>query len=145
MDLSLQPQSFADPAVSAAFSAASTELHAPLLRLRQLILDVGSELPELGGVVETLKWGEPAYHPAKPRLGTTIRINAHRRSASCYALYVPCQTRLIEIYRFHYPAEFRYDGKRALLFDATEELPLAPLRHCIVLAFTYHRSGRAAG
>ena len=130
-----------DPAHASIFAALPQALRQPLLHLRQLILDVGSQLPELGGLVETVKWGDPAYHPVKARIGTTVRINAHRRSAQCYALYVPCQTRLIEIYRAHYPDDFAYEGRRALLFEAGTAPPPGPLRHCIAMALTYHRGG----
>lgn len=130
---------FAEPAVSAIFLALPQGLRQPLLQLRGLILEVGAQIPDLGGMVETVKWGDPAYHGMKPRVGTTVRINAHRGSARCCALYVPCQTRLIEIYRSRYPDLFVHEGRRALLFEAGASLPLAPLKHCIAMALTYHR------
>ncbi|MGO4335788.1 DUF1801 domain-containing protein [Labrys sp. KB_33_2] len=135
---------FADAAISSTFAALPQHLCQPVLGLREMILEVGSSLPELGGMVETLKWGEPAYHPVRKRVGTTIRINAHRRSENCYALYVPCQTRLVELYRSHYPDIFTYEGRRALLFYPATPPPDAPLQHCIAMALTCHLRGHGA-
>jgi hypothetical protein len=132
------PPSFASPSVAARFEALPERLRPHLLRLRQTIFDVAADLPQLGGLIETLKWNEPAYHPAKARVGTTIRINAHRGSARIYALYVPCQTRLAAMIRQHYPAIFTLEGERALLFEINDEVPADPLRHCIAMALTYH-------
>lgn len=135
--------SFDNALVSSKFVELPPALRQPLLQLRQAILDVAASLPQLGGLVETLKWNEPAYHPGKARVGTTIRINAHQRSGSCYALYVPCQTQLIEIFRQHYPADFTFEGNRALLFDTASDIPFEPLRHCIAMALTYHLRSHA--
>ena len=37
-----------------------------------------------------------------------------------------------------YPDTFRYDGKRAIVFDAKDRLPKRALAHCIGLALTHH-------
>jgi len=108
---------FDNTQVSSKFDVLPSALRQPLLALRQTILDVAVQLPATGGLVETLRWDEPAYHPVKTRVGTTIRINAHRRSESCYALYVPCQTSLVGMFGQHYPSNFTFEGNRALLFD----------------------------
>jgi hypothetical protein len=123
--------------VRAVFDALSPGQRDALLVLRQMILDTaGSEGVEL---VETLKWGDPAYLPKRPRVGTTVRINALKGSTDGYALYVPCQTTLLDQYRLLYPETFAFEGQRALLFSTREPVPDAPLRHCIALALTYHR------
>jgi hypothetical protein len=131
---------FDNGSVAAKFDALPPPLRLPLLHLRQTILEVGSGLPDIGGLVETLKWDEPAYHPVKARMGTTVRINALRGSDTQFALYVPCQTKLIEIFKQHYPADFTFEGKRAVLFESGKHIPIEPLRHCIGMALTYHRS-----
>jgi len=136
---------FRDPAVEACFCAFAAPLRPPLLRLRQLVLDVAAATPDLGPLVETLKWGEPAWLPARPRLGTTLRANALKGSATHYALYVHCQTTLVETFEQLYPGLFRYDGTRALVLSLDEPVPAAELAHCIALALTYHRWVRAGG
>lgn len=130
---------FTDAAVEARFRALPEPLRPSLLRLRQAILDVAAASPEIGPLKETLKWGEPAWLPRRPRTGTTVRIDALKGSSTHYALYVHCQTSLIETYRRHYAEQFSYDGNRALIFAVGSEPPAEPLAHCIALALTYHR------
>ena len=59
--------------------------------------------------------------------------------AGQYALYVHCQTTLVGDFKALYPNDFRYEGARALHFDARQAPPADALRHCIALALTYHR------
>jgi len=123
--------------VRAVFDALPPGQRDALLVLRQLILDTaGSADVEL---VETLKWGDPAYRPKRPRVGTTVRINALKGTTDGYAMYVHCQTTLMDQYRLLYPETFAFDGQRALLFSTREPIPQDALRHCIALALTYHR------
>ena len=130
---------FENQDVAAIFAALSTDLRPPLLRLRQLVLDTASQTANVGELIETLKWGEPAYLPAKARTGTTIRINALRGSRDRYALFVPCQTSLVETWRRRYCEIFTFEGNRAILFQIGHDIPSAALRHCIAMALTYHR------
>ena len=126
------------PEVRAVFDALPPGQRDALLVLRQLILDAAGSA-DVGELVETLKWGDPAYLPKRPRVGTTVRINALKGTTDGYALYVHCQTTLMDQYRLLYPETFAFDGQRALLFSTREPLPEAALRHCIALALTYHR------
>ena len=130
---------FTDAAVEAKYRSLPEPRRLAMLRLRQTILDVAAAGPEIGPLVETLKWGEPAWLPERAGTGTTVRANALKDSATHYALYVHCQTSLIETYRRHYPDQFSYDGNRALIFTVESEPPAEPLAHCIALALTYHR------
>ena len=106
-----------DPKVAAAFDAIAPAQRAALLALRRLILETAAETPEVGPLVETLKWGEPAYLPARARVGTTVRINALKGSADGYAMYVNCKTSLLESYRHLYPDTFGFAGQRAVLLS----------------------------
>lgn len=130
---------FADAAVEAKFRSLPEPLRPPMLRLRQMILDVAAATSEIGPLTETLKWAEPAWLPERPRTGTTVRADALKGSSTHYALYVHCQTSLIETYRRHYADQFSYDGNRALIFTIGSAPPAEPLAHCIALALTYHR------
>ena len=124
------------PAVAAVFDTYSTAQREALLALRGLILAAAGEARV--EVVETLKWGQPSYLPAKPRVGTTVRIDALKASADGYAMYVHCQTRLMDSYRHLYPDSFTFEGERALLFSTARAIPEAALKHCVALALTYH-------
>lgn len=109
-----------------------------LLRLRGLILDIASADPDIGPLEETLKWGQPAFLTSASGSGTTVRIHRHKQSTETYALYVHCQTDLIERYQQLYRETLTFDGKRAVVFDVNDELPVDAVRHCITMALTYH-------
>ena len=133
---------FSDPAVEAVFAAFPDGVRAPLSALRHLILETAVSLPRIGEIVETLKWGEPGFLPKKPRIGTTVRINALKGSLDDYAVYFHCQTTLVESFRQLYPEQFAFEGNRALIFTVRDPLPTEALRHCIALALTYHLDAR---
>jgi hypothetical protein len=135
----------ADPGVQAVFDACNPRLRECLLRLRRLILVTAAETSGIGALIETLKWRDPAYLPAAPRTGTTIRINALKGSGDRYAAYFHCQTTLVQSFRTIYPGEFSFEGNRAMLFSVRDEIPEEPLRHCIALALTYHRIAAESG
>lgn len=128
---------FADPAVAAVFKAYPAGLRRKLMDLRALVFEVAAGTDGVGRLTETLKWGQPSYLTEETRSGTTVRID-HLKKADGYALYVHCQSGLVPKFRALYPDTFRYEGKRALLFDTDARLPLPELRHCIALALTHH-------
>ena len=130
---------FADPSVEAAFQRYPPPLRKALLDLRRLIFAVAAETAGVGTLVETLKWGQPAYLTERPRTGSTIRIDGLKGRPDGYALFFHCQTTLVPTFRELYPELFDFDGKRALHFTLADKLPEAALKHCIALALTYHR------
>lgn len=132
---------FHTPDVAARYRSFPVQLRHPLLELRQRIFDVAAATPAIGALAETLKWNEPAYHPARARIGTTIRLGPVRNAPDAYALYVHCQTSLAGTFRQLYPAILRVDGERALVFRLGEAVPTEALDHCIALALTYHLKG----
>jgi hypothetical protein len=129
---------FKNPEVQSVFALYPAPLRKKLMQLRQLIIDTAARTEGVGAITETLKWREPAYLPRKPGIGTTIRINAIRASETRYAMFVPCQTTLVDTFRQHYPDRLELEGKRAILFDAARDLPRDEIAHCIALALTYH-------
>ncbi|NCN84357.1 MAG: DUF1801 domain-containing protein [Sphingomonadales bacterium] len=120
----------------AGFPQALTE---KLVQLRGLVLDVARNEPAIGPLEETLKWGEPAFLTAATGSGTTVRIHRHKKSTYTYALYVHCQTDLIEHYKQLYKDILAFDGNRAVVFDVKDPLPVEIVKHCIVMALTYHQ------
>ncbi len=132
---------FHAPDVEAQYRSFPEPLRGPLLKLRQRIFDVAAATPAIGAIVETLKWNEPAYHPVRPRIGTTIRLGPLRNEPEAYALFVHCQTSLAGTFRQLYPGFLRVDGERALIFRLGEPVPAEALDHCIALALTYHLKG----
>jgi hypothetical protein len=137
---------FHDLDVEARYQSFPAPLRGPLLELRQRIFDVAATTPTIGAIAETLKWNEPAYHPARARVGTTIRLGPVRSAPDAYALYVHCQTSLAGMFRQLYPSILHVDGERALVFRLGEPVPAEALDHCIALALTYHlKSAVSAG
>lgn len=137
--MSLVP--FHTPDVAARYRSFPALLQKPLLELRQRIFDVAAATPAIGAIVETLKWNEPAYHPVRPRIGTTIRLGPLRNEPEAYALFVHCQTSLADTFRQLYPDLLRVDGERALVFRLGGPVPAEALDHCIALALTYRLKG----
>ena len=130
---------FQNAQVAAVFDSWEPAVRLPLLHLRQRILEVAAQTDGVGPLAETLKWGEPAWLPARPAVGTTLRINRLKGSNTGYALFVPCQSGLIPTFAQHYPGTFAFQGHRAIVLDAGTAIAEQPLRHCIALALTCHR------
>jgi hypothetical protein len=127
-----------DPALAAAFEAFPAAPRARLLAVRDLVLETAAANPVIGPLVESLKWGEPAYRPAKVRVGTTVRLGISPRAPQACAVFVHCKTTLMASYRELYPDSFGFEGERALILDLNRPLPTEALRHCLSLALTYH-------
>jgi len=125
--------------VAEVFSAIPDLPRAKLLRLRALIFKSAAMLPQIGQLEETLKWGEPSYL-TKSKSGTTIRIHWKEQRPEYCALYVHCQTNLVELFRDRFGLDFEFEGNRAVLFPVKGRFPSAALRACIEMALTYHLS-----
>jgi len=106
-----------------------------LTQLRQLVLDTAAQLEEVGDLQETTKWGQSAFLPRKPRVGTTIRLDVF--DDDHVALFVHCQTDLISTFRTLFP-ELQYSGNRALLIPVTGRLPRQAVEMFVEAALTYH-------
>ncbi|WP_417307754.1 DUF1801 domain-containing protein [Devosia sp.] len=125
--------------VAAAFDAFPQATRSRLLALRDMVFSVAAETEGVGPLSETLKWGEPAYLTDASRSGTTLRLGVTRTAPENCAIFVNCQTSLVELFRTHYADTFGFEGNRALVLAADAPLPEAPLRHCIAATLTYHR------
>jgi hypothetical protein len=131
---------FSDPAVAAKFDSYPRAARAKLMRLRKLIFDTAKVTAGVGAVEETLKWGQPSYLTPETKSGTTLRIDAVKDGSGGAALYVHCQTKLVERFRALYSDTLTFEGNRAIVFDAKDDIPAAEVRHCIAMALTYHRN-----
>jgi hypothetical protein len=129
---------FADPRVAEIFREYPKEVQNRLLFLRELIFDTASAIEGVGELEETLRWGEPTYLTTASGTGTMVRINS-RGSAGRTAVFFHCQTGLIPMFKTLYADTFAYEGKRAIIFEEADSIPVEKLSHCISLALTYHR------
>lgn len=130
------------PDVERAFAAYPEAVRARLLDVRALIYDTADAIDGVGPLTETLKWGEPAYLTEASKSGSTIRLGALRDAPDTAAVFVNCQTTLVDSFRSIAPG-LSYRGDRAVLLAAAEPLPLDPLRRCLALALIYNRTSRA--
>lgn len=129
------------PNVQAIFDNYEPAIQTQLMQLRELILGVAAKIDGVGELEETLKWGQPSYvTPSKS--GTTIRIDRVKQDPQQIALYVPCQTNLIESWRTLFP-QLEYESQRAIRLNINEPLPIDALQDCISLALTYHARKKA--
>ncbi len=97
--------------MAAIFDAYPPATRKKLLALRQLIFDTAARADGVGDLTETLKWGQPSYLTEATKSGSTVRIDAAKDGSGRYAIYVNCQTSLVETFRRLYPDALRYRRK----------------------------------
>ena len=122
--------------VAEVFESYPERIREKLLVLRDLVLETASETEEVGAVEETLRWGEPSYIV---KGGSTVRMAWKNASPEQYALYFHCGTSLVQTFRMVYKDVLSYEGNRAVVFDVEDDISVDAVRHCILLALTYHR------
>jgi hypothetical protein len=127
----------ADKLFKATITKYSPAVRLKLSEIRQLVLRTARETKGVGEVLEALRWGQFSFLTAETESGSTIRIDG-RREGDMLAVYFHCQSGLISHFKELYPKCFTFEGERALLFDARNNLPTAELKHCISLALTHH-------
>ena len=118
------------------FQTYPEEIRRKLMYLRELILDVASEAPDIGDLEETLKWGEPSYLAAR---GSTVRIGWKESSPEYYAMYFNCNTKLVDTFKEIYSDSLKFAGNRAIVFHKNDTVPVNALKHCIALSLRYHQ------
>jgi hypothetical protein len=123
---------------SKAIEIYSPKVKARLQELRQLILDTASKTPNVGRIEETLKWNQPSFLTPETGSGSTIRIDGKRDEPDKLAVYCHCQSGLIDEFKQHYGSALKFEGTRAIVLSADEDLPKEMLQHCIALALTHH-------
>ncbi|WP_321388546.1 DUF1801 domain-containing protein [uncultured Enterococcus sp.] len=102
---------------------------AKLSELYELIMISGEE--ELN---QSLKWNQLSF---AAKNGTSVRID--RYSEEEVALFVHCQTTLVEQWRGLFGDRLTFSGNRAILFSVHEVLPVEELKVCLQMAFNYRK------
>ncbi len=125
-------------AITAYISDLPPEARARLEELRTIILEAAVQT-DTAPLTQTLKWGQPAFLPAR-RAGTTIRLNWSPKHPERCEVLVHCQTTLIEHWRHRYPDAFTYDGNRAVQIPTTGPIAQDVLHQMAAMALTYHRN-----
>ena len=128
--------------IRAVFDAIAPQHRDTLLDMRALIHDVARHTEAVGEITETLKWGEPSYTPARPRIGSSVRLGVARSGQP--ALFFICHGGLVDRFREIYGNELEFEGNRAILLPQGTQPNDDALRHCIALALTWHIARRQA-
>lgn len=123
-------------AVATVFKQYPENYRNSLLEVRQLIFDTANQLAEVGEIEESLKWNQVSYGTNQTKSGTPIRLD--RFGENQIALFVHCQTTLIEEFKPLFSNQFSFSKNRAILLDPEKELPVQELTIFIKKALTYH-------
>jgi hypothetical protein len=125
-----------DPRVADVFNEYPPSVKPQLLQLRALVLGAATEIEGLKQLEETLKWGEPSY---LTKHGSTVRMDWKAKNPEQFAVYFKCTSKLVPTFKMLYKDKFKFEGNRAIVFNLTDKIPEAELKHCISLALTYHK------
>ncbi|MCA9912002.1 MAG: DUF1801 domain-containing protein, partial [Anaerolineae bacterium] len=79
-----------------------------------------------------------SYRTPVTKSGSTVRIDALGDEPGAVALFFICSTSLVDTFRSIYGDQLNFEGDRCIWFGAGDEIPEAPIKHCIELALTYH-------
>jgi hypothetical protein len=132
-------------AVTAVFDGYPAAARERLLALRALIFETAGATEGVGPLMETLKWGEPAYLTEASKSGSTIRLGWKRGDPDRCAVYFNCKTTLVDSFRTLFSDRLAFEGNRAIQVDLAGPLPEPLLATCFAMALTYHRGkGRSA-
>ena len=125
-----------NPEVDKVFNNYPENVRDKMLALRKLVLETANEIEEITTIEETLKWGEPSY---LTKNGSTIRMDWKSKNPNQYAMYFKCTSRLVETFKIIYHKTFEFEGKRAIVFQLNDEIPISELKSCIKTALSYHK------
>ncbi|MEM7520466.1 MAG: hypothetical protein AAF307_05460 [Pseudomonadota bacterium] len=97
---------------------------------------------KLGALEESLKWGQPAWRPKRPRTGATLRMSWDPATPEHLLLFVDCKTDLAARMQHLYPDLPVNDGRRQMAVSLEQALPSQALRHLAEMTFAYHLDRR---
>ncbi|MFZ1814631.1 MAG: DUF1801 domain-containing protein [Rhizobiaceae bacterium] len=103
--------------------------------LRNLILEAAGEVPDIGPLAQTIKWGQPSFAPSRPGIGSSVRIQANGNGT--YGLMFICHAGLVERFRGQYAGELEFDGDRAIVVDPARPFDRVAAKHCVAQALTF--------
>ncbi len=129
---------FVEPAVARHFQQYPKPVRQKMHKIRDLIFATAAATTGVGSLVETLKWGEPAYLTLVSKSGSPFRIDWKANRPDSCVVYFHCQTNLVDTFRTLFANEFAFEGNRALLVPVLGPLKIRALRYCIAAALTYH-------
>lgn len=134
-----KPESDPPAEVALAFGEFDPASRARLLEVRAEIFAQAKGDPVVGELTEALRWGQPSYLTSASKSGTTIRLGLHGGPSGVPAMFVHCQTSIIEELRNQFPEPSVFDGNRAILLKADGPDVSNLVRIAIGRALRYHK------
>ena len=135
---------FKNPNIKAIYEGFSPDVKKATLLVRDWVFEIAATDNEIGIITEDLKWGEPSYLTGQTQSGTTLRINQKKNNLNLFAIYVNCKTDLVENFKNIFP-HLKYEGTRAIFFDASKPLPENEVKTIISMVLRYKLRGKANG
>ena len=123
--------------IRAKYETLSPEIRTTCLEVWETAHAVAASDTRIGPLTEALKWGEPSLLTNTTKSGTTLRI-WQTKDGQSPAIFVNCQTSLVQHIRDIYPNTFKYQGNRAIVLGTGDQNDSEALEHCIHLTLTYH-------
>lgn len=124
-----------DPRVNEVFANYPDFVRDKMQYLRELVIETAEETEGVTKLEETLKWGEPSF---VTKNGSTLRMDWKEKTPDQYAMYFQCTSRLVNTFRLVFDHKFRYEGKRAIVFQLNQKIPELELKECIKASLIYH-------
>jgi hypothetical protein len=134
--------------IAAILARYSISAQSKLLQIRELTHRCAGELGAEYCLVESVKWGEPAFRLIRParlraRVGTTVRMDWKSATPDSVFVFFHCQTTLVDTFRTCFPNDFQFVGNRALAMPLAQPLPKDALHTCIESALIYYERSSA--
>lgn len=104
-------------------------------QIHQLMLD-SAKHSDLGVVEASIKWGEPSF---VTKHGSPVRIAWKESTPEQIGVFFICTTRLVDTFRELYDDTLNLHENRAIHLQLNDSLPEPELKHCLQMAFNYHK------
>ncbi len=125
-----------DPKVDTIFENYPDFVKDKMQFLRELVLETAKDIKEIESLEETLKWGEPSF---LTKQGSTLRMDWKKKTPDQYAMYFKCTSKLVETFKLVFDSTFQFEGKRAIVFQLDDTVPVDELKQCIKATLLYHQ------
>lgn len=125
-----------DPRFNDVFANYPNNVRDKMHYLRELVIETAEETEGIDTMELTLKWGEPSF---VTKNGSTLRMDWKEKTPNQYAMYFKCTSRLVETFKLVFNQKFEYEGKRAIVFQMNQKIPVMELKECIRAALRYHK------
>lgn len=97
-----------------------------------------AEARAIGPLEESLKWGQPAWRPVRPRTGSTLRLGWSEGQPDRLSLFVDCKTDLALRLKVTHPDLPFNDERRHIAVSLDTPLPEEAVIRLAEMTFCYH-------